>query len=557
MDNLQAQLESTSSKGGSLAQPADASRPRMPVALPFPSSPSGAKPGLLSSIFGSKASDKPAPLQATLVDQAADKPTLQATLIEKGESAQLPSKSEKGLESSLPSSAQTSSSLSSSIPTSSSFGWHDDLERIAEDEEPGQAKEVKEGKEGKEGVKAIELDGMYKVAHAVEDRHIGGTPQTVVVGRFRPLDSSREFVSWIATGTSEAVASWSNSVFRRSLQPSEKEEENIELKIAAPKGPEDADYLSTRILESMLLSLLDPAINGIYSEDLQHMYMSGRHLLHRDHKNHPNTPTPASEEIVVPIQPLSAGPGSASELPQPQAAAADVPPRAPSIGASQRKFFPGQSHVGHRGREFVEPVWKRKERFMKKYKNEVDALSAAQKEQITWGKRVQKTVIGILPFVGPTSSLVWPLFLQIREVATVASFRGYDLSDEGVRTKILLCIVAQEMGGLPGTAVKKAARLVAKKLLFKSGAKLASRTISMWLPVGAIYDFLTLNYEDVIGRAKLAFPIQHPSSPSRQSQSSQAQEEQHSGRLGKRDTLRQLLFKDSDTSEKITSRSYL
>lgn len=83
------------------------------------------------------------------------------------------------------------------------------------------------------------------------------------------------------------------------------------------------------------------------------------------------------------------------------------------------------------------------------------ALQTEHERAYTFGSSLQRMVIGALPFVGPASSLVWPLFVQLREVALVAALRGYDVEDDDIKSRIILVIVYGEVGHLPKVAVTK------------------------------------------------------------------------------------------------------
>lgn len=133
------------------------------------------------------------------------------------------------------------------------------------------------------------------------------------------------------------------------------------------------------------------------------------------------------------------------------------------------------------------------------------------KEDISWSTKVQEAILGAVPFAGPVSSLVLPLYTQLREIALVAALRGYDVNDEAIKSRILMCLVVQEGVSLPKAAVTRAAssmaaKLVARKIVNKAGASLATRAVASWLPIGVVYDLLVYEAPSMKARACEAFP---------------------------------------------------
>lgn len=237
-------------------------------------------------------------------------------------------------------------------------------------------------------------------------------------------------VGWIAVGSVQAVSQWAKSAYRSNDSA---EERDLEGKVANPQTAQDKDSLSVRIIESMVVNLMDPVVYGVTSQN-------GVKLL--------------------------------------------------------------ESTADHRDRLLAE--------HQGDVEAALDAVSQVEPGS-QWAQKVSKAILGAVPFAGPVSSLVIPLFVQMREIALVASMRGYDITDDDIKSKILMCIVVGAGTALPKQALnlaasKVAAKFVAKKIVNKAGQQVAKRSLTSWLPIGAVYDLLTDDAPTMFERAREMFP---------------------------------------------------
>eukprot|EP00808_Paulinella_micropora_P030529 g64451.t1 len=154
----------------------------------------------------------------------------------------------------------------------------------------------------------------------------------------------------------------------------------------------------------------------------------------------------------------------------------------------------------------IESTKARAARLLEEYGDPETAMDEAHKNSYSWSSSFQQLVLGSMPYVGAASSLIFPMWLEIREVALVAALRGYDVEEEDIKVRILLCAMAAGGEVMGKVAIQKAAKIAAEKVAQRVGSELAQSAVSKFIPVGAVYAMVVEDSERAFEKAKAIFP---------------------------------------------------
>ena len=89
----------------------------------------------------------------------------------------------------------------------------------------------------------------------------------------------------------------------------------------------------------------------------------------------------------------------------------------------------------------------------------------------------------------------------------------YDMSEDSMKSRMMMCLVVSGGKEVPKemlkvAASKMAAKMVAKRMVTETGAKVAAKAVTSWLPIGAVYELLVADSPSVAQRACQVHPDQ-------------------------------------------------